>query len=236
MRGGWWRPSLPPSASATNKQIGGGVRPPELPVTDATGRALQRADRLLGVVEDGLNLIAGGLIFALMLFGVAQIVARTLFAAPILGYIDVVEVAMVGFAVLSIAFVQRVGGHVRMELLLGRLTGRPLWLLEAVATAAAAFIVAVLIPASYRHFARAFEYGDSTIDVELATWPAKLVVPCALAVLLVRLSVQLAGYLRLVRHPEYPPVAVPASKDAATLASEEIALASGTPPERPPSA
>ena len=232
----WWRPSLPPSASATNKQIGGGVRPPELPVTDATGCALQRADRLLGVVEDSLNLIAGGLIFALMLFGVAQIVARTLFAAPILGYIDVVEVAMVGFAVLSIAFVQRVGGHVRMELLLGRLTGRPLWLLEVLATAAAAFIVAVLIPASYRHFARAFEYGDSTIDVELATWPAKLVVPCALAVLLVRLGVQLAGYLRLVRHPEYAPVAVPASKDAATLASEEIALASGAPPEKPPSA
>ena len=202
-------------------------------MTDAAGRALQRADRLLGVLEDGLNLIAGGLIFALMLFGVAQIVARTLFAAPILGYIDVVEVAMVGFAVLSIAFVQRVGGHVRMELLLGRLTGRPLWLLEALATAAAAFIVAVLIPASYRHFARAFEYGDSTIDVELATWPAKLVVPVALGVLLVRLALQLAGYLRLLRHPDYAPVAVPASKDAAAIAGEEIALAGAAPPEPP---
>ena len=203
------------------------------PAQDALGRWLGRGDRWLGFVENGLNLVAGSLIFALMLFGVAQIVARTLFEAPILGYIDVVEVAMVGFAVLSVAFVQRVGGHVRMELLLGRLAGRPLWLLEAAATAAAAFVVAVLVPYSWRHFARAFDYGDSTIDVELATWPAKLVVPVALGVLLARLLLQLGGYLRLVRHPDLAPVAVPAAKDVAAQAREEVALSggpAGTPP------
>ena len=205
-----------------------GVFPTNPPVRDALGRWLIRCDRWLGRLENGLNLVAGGLIFALMLFGVAQIVARTLFEAPILGYIDVVEVAMVGFAVLSIAFVQRVGGHVRMELLLGRLAGRPLWLLEAAATLAAAFVVAVLIPASWRHFGRAFDYGDSTIDVELPTWPAKLVVPVALGVLLARLALQLGGYLRLVRHPNLPPVAVPAAKDVAAQAREEVALSGGS--------
>ena len=228
MRAGLWRRRLPPPGSATNSDVDGPSAAAPEPVRDAFGHALKRADQLLGALENGLNLIAGGLIFALMLFGVAQIVARTLLNAPILGYIDVVEVAMVGFAVLSIAFVQRVGGHVRMELLVGRLTGRPLWLLEAAGTAAAGFIVAVLIPHSYRHFARAFEYGDSTIDVELVTWPAKLVVPVALAVLLARLALQLAGYLRLAWQPDFPPVAVPESKDPAAQASETIALASGT--------
>ena len=205
-----------------------GGSPNSPPAQDALGRWLGRSDRWLGLVENGLNLVAGSLIFALMLFGVAQIVARTLFEAPILGYIDVVEVAMVGFAVLSVAFVQRVGGHVRMELLLGRLAGRPLWLLEAAATAAAAFVVAVLVPYSWRHFARAFDYGDSTIDVELATWPAKLVVPVALGVLLARLLLQLGGYLRLLRHPDLAPVAVPAAKDVAAQAREEVALSGGS--------
>ena len=195
------------------------------PSEDAFGRGLQRIDRILGVVENGLNLAAGLLIFALMLFGVAQILLRTAFRAPIFGYIDVVEVAMVGFAVLSIAFVQRLGAHVRMELLIGRLRGRALWLLEAVGALAAAFVVAVLIPYSYRHFQRAFEFGDSTIDIELATWPAKLVVPVALGLLLLRLFVQLAGYLRLLANPALEPVAVPVVKDAAALAHEEIALA-----------
>ena len=194
-------------------------------MSDAFGRVLARCDRLLGGVENALNLAAGALVFALMLFGVAQIVLRTVFRVPILGYIDVVEVAMVGFAVLSIAFVQRVGGHVRMELLLGRCKGRLLWLLEAAGAAAAAFIVAVLIPYSYRHFERAFEFGDSTIDIELATWPAKLVVPVALGLLLLRLALQLAGYARLAARPELEPVAVPAIKDAAAQAREEIELA-----------
>ena len=200
--------------------------------SDALGRGLARADRWLGDVENGLNLFAGALVFALMLLGVAQIVLRTVFSAPIFGYIDIVEVSMVGFAILSIAFVQRVGGHVRMELLVSRLKGRWLWSAECASTALGAFIVAVLIPYSYRHFERAFEFGDSTIDIELATWPAKLVVPVALCVLLARLGLQLAGYLRLVAFPRLTPIAVPAIKDAATLAEEEISLAGSGPESR----
>ncbi len=196
-------------------------------MTDRPGRILHRADRLVGRVEDALNLCAGVLIFALMLLGVVQIVLRTVFDAPIFGYIDVVEVAMVGFAVLSIAFVQRVGGHVRMEMLVGRLAGRVKWLAEAFGTGVAAFIVAVLIPYSWDHFGRAFEFGDSTIDIELATWPAKLVVPVALSVLLLRLALQFGGYLRLVAGPELAPVAVPSIKDAAERAQEEILLSEG---------
>ncbi len=193
-------------------------------MNDAFGRRLDRADRLLGLIENGLNLCAGGLIFALMLLGVAQIVLRTVFESPIFGYIDIVEVSMVGFAILSIAFVQRTGAHVRMEILVARLRGRWLWLTEMAGTAVAAFIVGVLIPYAWRHFERAFEFGDSTIDIELATWPAKLVVPVALSVLLVRLLVQLAGYWRLVLHPGLEPVAVPTLQDAATQAEAEIRL------------
>ena len=196
-------------------------------IQDAFGRGLGRIDRALGRVENVFNLFAGGLVFALMLLGVAQILLRVAFDAPIFGYIDIVEVSMVGFAVLSIAFVQRVGGHVRMELVLSRLRGRALWLVEAGGALAAAFIVAVLIPYSYMHFARAFSFGDSTIDIELPTWPAKLVVPVALALLLLRLLVQCAGYMRLARHPHRAPVAVPVLQDAATQARREIALAAG---------
>lgn len=196
-------------------------------IQDAFGRGLGRIDRALARVENAFNLFAGALVFALMLLGVAQILMRVAFKAPIFGYVDVVEVSMVGFAVLSIAFVQRVGGHVRMELALSRLRGRALWLVEAVGALAAAFVVAVLVPYSYKHFERAFSFGDSTIDIELPTWPAKLVVPVALTLLLLRLLVQCAGYARLARHPHRTPVAVPVLQDAATQARREIALAAG---------
>ena len=129
---------------------------------------------------------------------------------------------MVGFAVLAVSFVQRVGGHVRMELLVGRLKGRTLWVAEAVGTTLALFIVAVLIPYSYRHFERAFDFGDSTIDIEIVTWPAKLVVPVALTILLGRLALQFAGYVRLVIHPDREPVAVPLLKEMEETAAENI--------------
>ena len=195
-------------------------------MTDSFGDRLSWIDRVLGRVEGGLNLLAGILVFALMFLGVAQIILRTVFRAPIFGYIDLVEVSMVGFAVLSIAFVQRVGGHVRMEALVAKLRGRWLWLAEAFNTLLAVFIVAVLIPYSWNHFMRAFEFGDSTIDIEIVTWPAKLVVPLALGLLLVRLLVQLAGYWRLFLHPGLVPVAVPVIRSIESQADEETGRSS----------
>ena len=193
---------------------------------DLFGRILHRLDNYLVHVENALNLIAGVLIGALMVFGVMQIVLRTVFNSPIFGYIDIVEVTMVGFAVLSISFVQRVGGHVRMELFVARLKGRLLWLVESFGSLVAIFIVAVLIPYSYLHFQRAFQIGDSTIDIELVTWPAKLVVPFALSVLLLRLILQYLGYLRMAVTPSLDPIAIPLLKDVREQARDEIALAS----------
>ncbi|MYD43164.1 MAG: TRAP transporter small permease [Gammaproteobacteria bacterium] len=191
---------------------------------DPTGPLLVTLDRFVGKAENAFNLVAGGLIFGLMVLGVVQIVMRTVFSSPILGYIDIVELSMVGFAVLAIAFVQRVGGHVRMELVIQVLRGRTLWFFEALGSCLAIFIVAVLIPYSFDHFQRAFQFGDSTIDLELATWPAKLVVPMALSLLLVRLVIQLAGYTRLFVNPRLPPLAIPALKRPEEVAAAEIRL------------
>lgn len=196
----------------------------DLDCQDRWGRYLQVVDSLLGRVENATNLLAGILVFGLMLLGVVQVVARNLFSAPILGYIDIVEIFMVGFTILSIAYVQRLGGHVRMEVLLATLKGRSLWVMEVVSCALTSIIVAVLIPGSYAHFSRAFEFGDSTMDVEIATWPAKLVVPIALAVLLIRLLVQLLGYSRMLMDPTLPRIAIPTTSSSADRAKEEIAM------------
>jgi len=190
--------------------------------TDNLGKILHQLDHQLGKVENALNFIGGSLVFALMFLGVTQIFLRTAFRQPIFGYIDIVEVSMVGFAILSIGYVQRLGGHVRMELVVSKLKGRALWIAEWLSTAIAIFIITVLIPYSYNHFDRAISFGDSTIDIELPTWPAKLIVPIALSLLLLRLIIQLAGYWRLIVDPEREPIAVPTIKDVEEQAEEEI--------------
>ena len=68
---------------------------------------------------------------------------------------------------------------------------------------------------------------DSTIDIGLPLWPAKLIVPVAFAIMCLRLVLQLWGYGRaLVRGLEHP-VAVPLVQSVADQAAEEVAHIQG---------
>lgn len=189
---------------------------------DGLGRLLERVDRLWSPLENFLNFLSGLMIFGLMVLGMTQIVLRTVWRKPIYGYIDVVEVGMIAFAMFSISYVMREGGHVRMELLVGFLKGRALWIAEVLGVLTALIITAILIPYSWTYFDRAYSFGDSTIDIELPTWPAKLVVPVMLGILLVRLIIQFVGYLRLALDPDLTPVAVPVMKSVEQQAEDEI--------------
>ena len=188
----------------------------------AEAPALSALDRRLGQVETGFNLVAAFAIFFLMLLGVWQVVGRTLFNAPVRGYIDFVELSVSTFAFLGIAYCQRLGGHVRMEMMLKPMRGRLLWGTEIFGTLVALAVVAVLIWYGWGHFLRAYQLGDSTIDAELPVWPSKLAVPVAFGLLWLRLLVQLAGYVRLALDPRRRPVAVTTVLTPEELAAHEI--------------
>ena len=74
----------------------------------------------------------------------------------------------------------------------------------------------------YTHFLRAFEFGDTTIDVNMPIWPSKLMVPLAFSVLIVRLFIQLAGFLRLFMHPNEQLIGVPRMETVDDMAQAEI--------------
>ncbi|WP_315983669.1 TRAP transporter small permease subunit [Aliamphritea spongicola] len=96
-----------------------------------------------------------------------------------------------------------------MDILVSKLHGRSLWFSELVTTVLMLFVTVVLIYGSYLHFLRAYTNGDSSIDIGLPVWPAKLVVPFALTVLALRLILQLWGYIRALKEGGDTPVAVP---------------------------
>jgi TRAP-type C4-dicarboxylate transport system permease small subunit len=193
----------------------------------ADAPVLSALDRRLGSVETGFNLVAALAIFALMLLGVWQVLGRTLFNAPVRGYIDFVELSVSTFAFLGIAYCQRLGGHVRMEMILKPMRGRLLWGTEIFGTLVALAVVAVLIWYGWGHFLRAFQVGDSTIDAELPVWPSKLAVPVAFFLLWLRLWLQFFGYLRLAIDPRRRPVAVTTALSVEELAAHEIAESTG---------
>ncbi|MES9971508.1 MAG: TRAP transporter small permease [Candidatus Thiodiazotropha sp.] len=182
---------------------------------------LSKADRLFFKLESLLTFIGGVVIFLLVFLATANVLGRWLFSLPISGYIDWVEQAMAFFAFLGIAYTQREGGHIRMDMLIGHIHGRLLWFTELLSTLLMLGVTLVLIYGSWLHFLRAYEIGDSSLDINLPTWPAKLVVPVALSVLALRLVLHIWGYARATRQGGERPVAVPLIEDAAAVAAAE---------------
>jgi TRAP-type mannitol/chloroaromatic compound transport system permease small subunit len=186
------------------------------------GSALLTIDAILARVENFLNDIGGVAIFALMWLTMAEVLGRRLLNMPVPGAIDYIEVGMVLFAFIGAAYCQRQGGHVRMDLLVSNLKGRVQWAIEALGVLIAAVYIGIIVFASAKDAWRSYEFGDETIDINLTIWPSKLVVPLALAVLELRLLVQLWGYLRLIVLPDAPLLAVPKPQHVEDIAEDQI--------------
>lgn len=183
---------------------------------------LSRVDEYLFKVESFFNIIAGIVIFLTMILGVIQVVGRSFFNQPVPAYVDVIELMMATFAFLGISYCQKLGGHVRMEIVMKHFKGRSFWIAEVVNTLLMMWIIAVLALYGYDHFLRAFEFGDSTIDGDYPLWPSKLIVPVAFGLLMIRLTVNLVGFLRLVARPNAEPIGVPVIETVDDQAEYEI--------------
>jgi len=188
-------------------------------LTDNT--KLSVLDRLFFKFESLLNLLGGITIFLLVLLATTNVLGRWLFSLPIDGYVDWIEQAMAFIAFLGIAYTKRLGGHIRMDIVVGQLHGRVLWFVELVSVVIMLLVTLVLIYGSYLHFWRAYSIGDSSLDIDLPTWPAKLVVPFALSILALRLVLQLWAYARAIKQGGDCPVAVPLVESAADVAAKE---------------
>ena len=93
---------------------------------------LSRLDRALLPVEWFFALISGIAVFSLMFLAVWSVLGRKFFGSPLLGYVDYIETAMPLIAIMGVSYVQRSGGHIRMDMLVGALSGRAKWLFELI--------------------------------------------------------------------------------------------------------
>lgn len=176
---------------------------------------LSRLDRALLPLERLMALISGLFVFSLMFLAAWSVGGRKFFGAPLMGYVDLIEMAMPFIAILGVSYVQREGGHIRMDILVGNLRGRLLWLFETISILLILLLMLALTWGAWDHFDRSFDCArplcsrDSTIDISLPLWPAKLVVPVAFSVLCLRLLLQLVGYGRALVLGLDRPAAVP---------------------------
>ena len=194
---------------------------------------LSRCDRTLFSLERFLALIGGLAVFSLMVLAVFSVSGRNFFNQPLPGYVDWIEQAMPLIAFVAVSYCQRLGGHIRMDLVIGMLSGRALWLAEFITTLAMFLLMVLLVWGSYSHFERSFDFAapmwsrDSSMDIGIPLWPGKLLAPIAFSVLCLRFALQLWGYGRAFLSGTDTPVAVPLVEDAATQAASEAKTVSG---------
>ncbi len=195
---------------------------------------LSRIDQKLYRVESTLALISGLAVFSLMILAVVSVSGRNFANQPLPGYIDWIEQAMPLIAFMGISFTQRDGGHIRMDMLVGALRGRSLYLVELITTLIILAVMLMLVWGSWAHFERSFDLAaplwsrDSSVDISLPLWPAKLLAPVAFSVLCLRLVVQVWAYARALITGAAAPIAVPLIADAARQAAMEAEHVSGS--------
>lgn len=188
---------------------------------------ISRLDQRLLKLERLLALLSGLAVFSLMVLAVVSVGGRNAFNAPLPGYVDWIEQAMPLIAFMGIAYVQRDGSHIRMDIVISRLRGRALWLFELISVLLILLLMIALVYGSWSHFLRSFDFAaplwsrDSSIDIGLPIWPAKLLAPVAFGVLCLRLLLQVWGYGRAFVLGLDAPVAVPLIQSAAEQAASE---------------
>ncbi|HBV54886.1 MAG TPA: C4-dicarboxylate ABC transporter permease [Rhodobacteraceae bacterium] len=188
---------------------------------------LSKLDRGLAKAEGLFALLAGLTVFVMMLLAVFSVTGRNFFNAPLPGYVDWIEYAMPFLAFLGIAWTQRQGGHIRMDILIGQLKGRAGWAAEFVTSFFTFVLLALLIWGAWAHFQRSFDWAsplwsrDSSIDIALPLWPVKLLVPVAFGLTALRVLLQLWGYGRAFVSGTERPIAVPLVLSVAEQAAEE---------------
>jgi len=128
---------------------------------------------------------------------------------------------------MGVSYVQRDGGHVRMDMVVGALRGRLLYLAAFITTLAVLILIVLLIWGTWSHFTRSFDLTaplwsrDSSMDIALPIWPAKLLAPIAFSVLGLRLMLQLWAYAKAFLTNAQTAIGVPLVVDAATQAALE---------------
>lgn len=200
---------------------------------------ISRVDRLLYWLEIRIGMISGIAIMGLMFLAIVSVGGRNLFNAPLQGYVDWIEQLMPLIAILGISYVQRVGGHIRMDIFLSRLRGRTLWAIEFITVVLILVLMLLLVWGSFAHFLRSFDIAaplwsrDSTMDIGLPLWPVKLLVPMGFSVLCLRLLLQAWSYASAFTRNDPEPEAVPAQTNfTARIAFEEVdILLKGEPPD-----
>jgi C4-dicarboxylate transporter DctQ subunit len=154
-------------------------------------RVFHYLDKGNAYIETILNVIGVIFILILMLFTASEIIARYVFTSPIPGYVEDVELIMAAIVFLGIGYTQRVGAHIRMDMVITRIKGRFYHIAEALCLLLALIGFGIICVSSFHFTLDAYHVGDVTEYLYTPTWPSKLCVSIGSFFLCTRFIIQI---------------------------------------------
>ena len=159
---------------------------------------LRLLDRWQSVVEDVFSTVGGIIIVALIAMGVTEIAGRYFRIGAIPGRTEISDMIMGALVFCGLAYTQRIGGHIMMDLFVNRvLKGRSYWLNEFFNTVLALAGYSIITIYSLKNTISAYQVGYSTGYLLWPTWPFMVFVPIGSFLLCIRFVLQLHRYMAL---------------------------------------
>jgi TRAP-type mannitol/chloroaromatic compound transport system permease small subunit len=145
---------------------------------------------------------------AAMLVGVADVVGTEFFGRPVLGTLEFTESTMVLVVFGALAYAQERRAHIRVELLYGFAGPRGKSFMEVVTHIVAFIFFALVAWMGYVELLYSWEIKESTMgSVRFPLYPARVLLLVGVALLLVRLAIDIAQDIGRLRRGEPPPAA-----------------------------
>jgi TRAP-type C4-dicarboxylate transport system permease small subunit len=176
---------------------------------------VQRLSAVLSRVALGLLLLGTVGMIASMLIGVADVIGTKFFDWPVPGTLEFTESTMVLVVFGALAYAQDRRAHIRVELLYGHAGARFRSFMEAVTHIVAFLFFALVAWQGLSELGYSWELKEATMGtVRFPLYPARFFLLLGVALLLVRLALDIAADIaRLHRGEAPPPAAAPEQRE-----------------------
>ena len=153
-------------------------------------------------VVKALAWISSGIVFVMMFFLTADVVLRYLFNRPIIGVYQLAEFMVVGVVFLSVAYVQTLKGHIKMEVATSWLPLKGQIALDIFGYLVGIAVFSVIAWHSGKIAIHAWRIKDVSMGmVQFPLWPAKSLVPFGSGLLCLELFSNVLGDLAMLLRP-----------------------------------
>ena len=152
---------------------------------------------------------------AAMLVGVADVVGTEFLGRPVLGTLEFTESTMVLVVFGALAYAQERRAHIRVELLYSYAGPRGKSFMEVVTHIVAFIFFALVAWQGYVELLYSWEIKESTMgSVRFPLYPARVLLLLGVALLLLRLAIDIAQDIGRLRRGEPPPeLALPEQRE-----------------------